>query len=985
MGTTAEPRSCGIILGVLVALIAAAHPSPSVGASQSLVISQLQVAGAKADDEFIELYNTTNQETTLDGWSLQYKSAGSTKILKKNFITGSSIPAHGYFLTAQTDAVIATTPDMRHSSFSMASDGGTVALVSSTTLLTDFTASSIVDKLAYGTGTSSEGQGAPAPTAGQALERKPGGTDGNGTDTDNNAQDFFVIAAHPRGRLSPSAPTTTPSTPPPTDTAPPASTPPTTTPSTQPSTTSTATASTTSTSATSTTSSTAAQSSATAAATPPAIVLNEVVSDPADGAHEWVELYWGGSSPVALDGATIEDAKGTIATLSGSIGGETSFVIATIATSRLNNSGDAVILKWRDGSVLDRMTYGDENDGNLADNAPAPPKNASLIRTPDGAKTGVDLNDWRVTTAVTPGAANQFVAPAPPTTQSGTSDSATSKEEPLAGLGSVRINEFVPDPPDNGFEWVELINTTKDPLSLAGWNVEEGSGEKTPLSGVIGTNEFDRYVVVMNPKGALNNPGDRILVRDPSGRIIDDVAYGSWANTPSVNAPTAPDPFSIARIPENYTGRASKDFVITTTPTLGSGNRISAPPSTVDRVLGPPPTVSAAAPAPTPARNPTPPPVAPAPNLPPSVMLDAPDEATIGESVIFDARESTDPEGKPLVFGWELEGQRSKTGNDATFSTTFKTAGKYYLRLTVSDGKNTTRLRHRVTILPEALTEPSADESDTGASNQAPSSTRSKKTKKSSSTMTTVDDIVSAPFGIVGSRRFALASTGVVSLQHGNPPTLEIGSHVRVHGKRQPEGATTALSVALPNDIARIGAGESPPATSIDLADLDDTNLGKLIHLQGEVETSHGSVVTLSAAGEQITLALPPKSKLSKTLFVEGDSITATGILSKTTGGYRLFPRIPEDVEWLARAPAAPATGSTAQATAPGLAAAVVTASLASILYALWRFLPKARMAPPSALLGDGTLNDRPRPLHIEPVEPELLSPPPDRPNPLQQ
>src|SRR5262249_45135769 len=145
--------------------------------------------GAQAiDDEFVEVYNPTNSAVSLNGWSLQYRSTTGTFL--KNNLTGSAptVPAHGFGLLARSAYNGSVPADFTYNAFSMSTRGGTVFLVNNQTLLTSGTAASIVDKVAYGTGTNlcpETTEFTPAPAANGSMERRPGASSplcGNGTD-----------------------------------------------------------------------------------------------------------------------------------------------------------------------------------------------------------------------------------------------------------------------------------------------------------------------------------------------------------------------------------------------------------------------------------------------------------------------------------------------------------------------------------------------------------------------------------------------------------------------------------------------------------------------------------------------------------------------------------------------------------------------------------------------------------------------------------
>ncbi len=187
---------------VLLALLALLSPtSPAAAAADHVVISELETRGATAYDEFVELYNPTDNAIDLAGWRMQYKSAtGTTYSDKVTMSSGAVIPAHGFFLIAASSGNYtgSTTPDVLFAA-GLADAGGHVRILD---------ASSVeVDRVGWGTAIDAEG-GSPAgtPSAYVPLERKAsagstasglwtGGAEefeGNGQDTNVNGSDFVV-------------------------------------------------------------------------------------------------------------------------------------------------------------------------------------------------------------------------------------------------------------------------------------------------------------------------------------------------------------------------------------------------------------------------------------------------------------------------------------------------------------------------------------------------------------------------------------------------------------------------------------------------------------------------------------------------------------------------------------------------------------------------------------------------------------------------
>ena len=157
-------------------------------ASTTVLISEVQTAGTgDADREFIELYNASDSSLNLSGYRLLYRAAaGVSDVTIRTFQAGDVIPAHGHFLLVHTGKDVGVTPDATFGT-SLGATGGGLAIS---------TTGTISDSVGWGSATNIfvETSAAPAPAADQSIERKPGGAAGNGQDTDNNANDFQILA-----------------------------------------------------------------------------------------------------------------------------------------------------------------------------------------------------------------------------------------------------------------------------------------------------------------------------------------------------------------------------------------------------------------------------------------------------------------------------------------------------------------------------------------------------------------------------------------------------------------------------------------------------------------------------------------------------------------------------------------------------------------------------------------------------------------------
>jgi len=171
-------------------------PAPTdTGIANHVVISEVQVEGVTANDEFVELYNPTNGQISLSGWYLTKKTSGGTEQnLLAGIPAGKSIPARGFFLiTPQTGYTGSTISDANYSQTSnfIAADN--------TVILYNESKTAVIDKVGFGNAIDNETLSyLTNPADSESLQRKvnatlnESGSYGPAWDTDNNSADFFI-------------------------------------------------------------------------------------------------------------------------------------------------------------------------------------------------------------------------------------------------------------------------------------------------------------------------------------------------------------------------------------------------------------------------------------------------------------------------------------------------------------------------------------------------------------------------------------------------------------------------------------------------------------------------------------------------------------------------------------------------------------------------------------------------------------------------
>ncbi|WP_217183023.1 ExeM/NucH family extracellular endonuclease [Streptomyces sp. AC495_CC817] len=198
LGALAVTCVAALSFGSLVATPAFAN-----SAGTGVVINEAYLSGGSAGaafkNKFVELFNPTSAPITLDGMSLQYRSATGTGAFNGVAPLTGTIPAGGYFLVQgnsngangaelpKADVVSTLAPSGTTGTLALVAGTAAVALTPGSVVGVD----GVVDLLGYGTSNTFEGAAAKAPAGNtdvKSLVRT------GGVDTDSNSADFSLSA-----------------------------------------------------------------------------------------------------------------------------------------------------------------------------------------------------------------------------------------------------------------------------------------------------------------------------------------------------------------------------------------------------------------------------------------------------------------------------------------------------------------------------------------------------------------------------------------------------------------------------------------------------------------------------------------------------------------------------------------------------------------------------------------------------------------------
>jgi hypothetical protein len=318
---------------------------------------------------------------------------------------------------------------------------------------------------------------------------------------------------------------------------------------------------------------------------------------------EWVELYNPSAATQDLTGYTLTSSQNKTHTLGITLAPGSYAVIARNkdrfqeewgftpdedgVTFTLKNSGDYVELWGFNGTVVD---YVDWLTWNLtADD------NKSIQR--QGIVDTDTEGDWASNTEPTPGyglttssTTTSTTIPGPTTTTLPAPNSTTTTTLP-----KILFTEVFYDTPgkDSEEEWVELINYGLEAVDLDNYTIEDNKASyeirnvtvqvdetvvfATDRKGFFRLHSF--YPDVSDFSLSLNNNGDLLTLKNPSGTILDQLAWESFNPGWDLNAKTGE---SLQRNPPTQDTDGPRDWITSAEPTPGS-DQVKPKPSVKEK------------------------------------------------------------------------------------------------------------------------------------------------------------------------------------------------------------------------------------------------------------------------------------------------------------------------------------------------------------------------------------------------------------------
>ncbi len=683
------------------------------------------------------------------------------------------------------------------------------------------------------------------------------------------------------------------------------------------------------------------------------IVINEIISDPVSGGVEAVELFNNTDKEIDLESWKIREGGGSETDLNGKISSKGFHSIFKLK-GNLNNSGDIVELIDLNDLVIDSVSYGNWDDGNIEDNAEFVKDPYSLARIIDGFDSDFDLNDFAATEFISIGFENKIIFNIEESSGDdnlGSSEKKVekSKQEKKKDLVEfskddyfgIYINEIFPNPKgsDKDHEFIEIVNSSSSTVNLEGLKLGDNSSKRF----LIPDFELDprEYAVFERSETGIslnNSNGDSVYLFFPDSTVLDFVEYKkgledqsysrnfdnvwSWVETLTPEEENIFEKVVIQEVVEEkieekvaeeqveeiedldqpiyvdntdllYNLEISEIFVNPKGVDSGEFIEIHNPTDQIIEISG--------------------------------LKIDDEDggskpyvvERSIliksHEYLVFDKKQTgltlnNTSDSVRLFFGESLlrEIIYDSVKEDASYS--FGQDGLWYWTSKITPGRS-----NKIVSLQ----------------NKPLSSTQKKKDKIAVVTNLSkvrefdpgdnlkFQGVVAVEPGILGSQYFYINKENISDMTSSTDevlddsetsgiqiymykkdfPELIVGDRVEVAGELVESKGELKLKISDKESIKKIGTDAKLAILEKEIVEIESDLQGSLISVSGEVTQLRGSYMYLDDGSEEIKVYFKIGAGINKKNLKEGDILSVTGILSKVKDGYQLLPRSQDDLK----------------------------------------------------------------------------------------
>lgn len=128
-------------------------------------------------------------------------------------------------------------------------------------------------------------------------------------------------------------------------------------------------------------------------------------------------------------------------------------------------------------------------------------------------------------------------------------------------------------------------------------------------------------------------------------------------------------------------------------------------------------------------------------------------------------------------------------------------------------------------------------------------------------------------------------------------PTLPLGMSIRVIGKKSESMSETKINIQERDDIEILNQQDLKTPTQVQTGEINESHEGLLISTTGTIVRKHGTTLYIDDGSGEMKITISKHTNISPPETEKGDTIAITGIVSQNNDGYRILPRIQEDLQ----------------------------------------------------------------------------------------
>jgi len=160
-----------------------------------------------------------------------------------------------------------------------------------------------------------------------------------------------------------------------------------------------------------------------------------------------------------------------------------------------------------------------------------------------------------------------------------------------------------------------------------------------------------------------------------------------------------------------------------------------------------------------------------------------------------------------------------------------------------------------------------------------------------------ISGIVSAPPGIFQDNLFYISGSGLQVFSYSRIfGGIRLGDKLEIFGKMSEVGGEKRLVVESPDFIKIISHDNLLEPELISTGEAGEQYEGYLVLAEGSVMAINGDIFYIDDGSGQAKVYVKPGARIKKPDMKIGDSVNVTGIVSRTSLGYRVLPRFQNDI-----------------------------------------------------------------------------------------